>query len=110
VLNRIRAEVARAYAATHARYAQIETAERAVKASQEAFREDFVRTRNKEGLPIEVIDSLRLLGRSRNAYLDAIIDYNLAQFALYTALGQPPAKYLARPVPADLVSPPEPPK
>jgi outer membrane protein TolC len=109
VLNRVRSEVARAYAATHARYAQIETAERAVKASKEAFREDFLRTRNKEGLPIEVIDSLRLLGRSRNAYLDAIIDYNRAQFALYVSLGQPPARYLARPVPADLVPPPEPP-
>ena len=64
------------------------------------------RTRNREGLAIEVLDSLRLLGRSRNAYLDSIIEYNRAQFDLYVALGQPPANYLARPVPSTLAPPP----
>jgi outer membrane protein TolC len=107
MLDRVRAEVATAYARTHARFAQIETSERAVQASQRGFREDFVRTRNREGLPIEVLDSLRLLDRSREAYLDAIVDYNRAQFELYVALGQPPASTLARPVPADLVPPPD---
>jgi outer membrane protein TolC len=103
VLDRVRAQVASAYAKTHARFSQIGTAEKAVESSQNAFREDLNRTRNREGLPIEVIDSLRLLGRSRNVYLDAIIDYNKAQFELYVAMGQPPASYLARPVPANLV-------
>jgi outer membrane protein TolC len=108
VLDRVRTEVATAYAGTHARFAQIETAEQAVRTSQRAFEEDFRRTRNQEGLPIEVLDSLRLLDRSRTAYLDAIVDYNEAQFRLYVALGQPPADTLARPVPADLVPPPAP--
>lgn len=106
VLDRVRSEVAAAYARTHARFAQIETSERAVRASRKAFREDFIRTRNAVGLPIETLDSLRLLGRSRLAYLDAIIDYNRAQFELYVALGQPPANNLARPVPASLVPAP----
>ena len=48
--------------------------------------------------------SLRLLARSRYAYLDAILDYNRAQFELYVALGQPPACTLARPVPAAIPS------
>jgi len=108
VLDRIRAEVAIAYARTHARYAQIETSEQAVKSSMKAFQEDIIRTRNREGLPIEVLDSLRLLGRSRYSYLDAIIDYNRAHFELYVALGQPPANLLARPVPTSLVPPPAP--
>src|SRR5581483_3183458 len=108
VLDRVRTEVATAYAATHARFAQIDTAEQAVRTSQRAFEEDFRRTRNQEGLPIEVLDSLRLLDRSREAYLNAIVDYNEAQFRLYVALGQPPADTLARPVPADLVPPPAP--
>lgn len=107
-LDRVRAEVAIAQAATHARFAQIGTAERAVESGQRAFKEDLLRTRHREGLPIEVLDSLRLLARSRYAYLDAIIDYNRAQFELYVALGQPPAHCLARPVPPELVaSPPE---
>jgi outer membrane protein TolC len=106
-LDRVRAEVAAAYARTHARFAQIDSNERAVRASTRAFDEDLRRTRNREGLPIEVLDSLRLLARSRVAYLDAIIDYNRAQFELYVALGQPPAEQLARPVPPELVSPVE---
>jgi outer membrane protein TolC len=107
VLDRVRAEVAIAYARTHVRYAQIEIAERAIRSGRQAFDEDLRRTKNREGLPIEVLDSLRLLGRSRYAYLDAIVDYNRAQFELYVALGQPPANYLARPIPTDLVPAPD---
>jgi outer membrane protein TolC len=106
-LNRVRSEVATAHARTHARFAQIDSAERAVRASQDAFKSDLLRTRNREGLPIEVLDSLRLLGRSRVTYLDAIVDYNRAQIELYVALGQPPADCLARPIPASLVPPPQ---
>jgi outer membrane protein TolC len=108
VLDRVRAEVATAYARSHARFAQIDSGERAVRAGQKAFQEDLNRTRNlvQGALPIEVLDSFRLLARSRYLYLDSIIDYNRAQFELYVALGQPPAGCLARPVPADLVPPP----
>jgi outer membrane protein TolC len=105
-LDRIRAEVVLAYARTHARYAQIETTERAVQSSQKAFDQDFLRTFNREGLVIESLDSMRLAGRSRYAYLDAIIDYNRAHFDLYVALGQPPANTLVRPVPGKLVPAP----
>lgn len=108
VLDRVRAEVAAAYARTHARFAQIATAERAIRSSQAAFTEDQKRTFSHLGLVIEVLDSMRLLAQSRYTYLDAIIDYNRAQFELYAALGQPPADTLARPVPAELV--PGPPK
>jgi outer membrane protein TolC len=108
VLDRVRAEVAEAYARTHARFAQITVTERAVQAGARAFREDLARiVKGRVGLPIEVLDSLRLLGRARQDYLDAISDYNRAQFELYVALGQPPAQYLARPIPADLVPPPK---
>jgi outer membrane protein TolC len=108
VLDRIRAEVVLAYARTHVRYAQIETNERAIQTSQSGFEEDVLRTKNRKGLPIEVLDSMRLLHRSRYAYLDAIVDYNRAHFELYVALGQPPADTLARPVPSKLVPAPGP--
>lgn len=107
VLDRVRAEVATAYARTHARYAQIETAERATEASLRGYQQDLQRTRNLEGLPIEVLDSLRLLARGRTAWLDAIIDYNRAHFDLYVALGQPPADTLARPVAPEVAATPE---
>jgi outer membrane protein TolC len=108
VLNQVRAEVATAYARTHARFAQIATAEAAVRASQRGFREDYDLTLNQSGrrvLPIELLNNFRLLNDSRREYIDAIVDYNRAQFELYVALGQPPADALARPVPVEGLAP-----
>jgi len=108
VLDMVRAEVAEAYARTHARFAQIATAEQAVRTGVSGFREDFLRILQppRTTLPIELLDSLRLLARARSEYLNAIVDYNNAQFELYVSLGQPPAEALAHPVPAEGVMPP----
>lgn len=95
-LNGVRLEVANAYARSQVRFAQVGTAERAVRTGIDSFDEDMLRIRNNQGLPIEVLDSLRLLGRARFEYLEAITEYNNAQFELYVALGQPPANALAR--------------
>jgi outer membrane protein TolC len=97
VLDRVRAEVATAYGRVHARFYQLQTAEEAIRESDLAWHEDFKRIRNNEGLPIEVLNSLRLLLRSRLALLNTIINYNIAQFELYHALGQPPSELLVRP-------------
>ena len=108
VLNQVRAEVATAYARTHARYARIATTESAMRASLNGFREDYdlIRQRGARSvLPIELLNNFRLLNESRREYLDAIVDYNRAQFELYVALGQPPADALARPVPIDGTAP-----
>jgi len=108
VLNQVRAEVATAYARTHARFAQIGTTEAAVRASQRGFREDYDLTIQQTGrkvLPIELLNNFRLLNQARREYLDVIVDYNQAQFELYVALGQPPADALARPVPVGGLAP-----
>lgn len=97
VLNAVRLEVANAYVRSQTRFAQIATSERAVRTGIDSFNEDMVRIKNNEGLPIEVLDSLRLLGRARFEYLNSIAEYNASQFELYVALGQPPANALARP-------------
>ena len=99
VLDQVRDEVAEAYARAHARWAQIGVSEQAVRTAQDAYREDLTRIRGQEGLPIEVLDSVRLLGQGRGDYLNAIVDYNRAELELYVALGQPPANVLARPAP-----------
>ena len=105
-VNLVRSQVAESHARVAARFLQIDATEKAVRASAEAYYEDFTRIKAGAGLPLEVVDSLRLLGRARYEYLDTIIDYNRAQIQLWVALGQPPANALARPVPADLVPPP----
>ncbi len=96
-LDQVRSEVADAYAKTHARFAQVQTCELAIQASTEAYREDLRRIMGQIGLPLEVLNSLRLLSRSRVAYLNAILDYDRAQFELYVAVGKPPADVLVRP-------------
>lgn len=96
-LDKVRSEVAAAHARTHARFARIHTGELAIQSSTEAFREDLTRVSGHEGRPLEAVDSLRLLKRSRLAYVDAILDYNAAQFELYVALGKPPVDVLVRP-------------
>jgi outer membrane protein TolC len=106
VLDQVRAEVAEAYAKTHARYARIGTSERAVQSGTRGFREDLLRIENSVAPAIETVDSLRLLARARYAYLDSIVDYDRAQFELFVALGQPPADALAHPVPTAGVTPP----
>jgi outer membrane protein TolC len=106
-LNRVRAEVAEAQARVFARFQQIDSTEKAVRAGREAYSEDLTRFRGGQGFPLELVDSLRILARSRYEYLDAIVDYNRAQFELWVALGKPPANVLARPVPAELVPPPQ---
>jgi outer membrane protein TolC len=107
MLNRVREEVAEAYARTHARYAQIETNESAIKSGLLSFTQDLtrIRARSRDVLPIELLDSFRLMAGARIDYIDAIVDYNEAQFELYVALGQPPANALAHPVPTRGVAP-----
>ena len=97
VLDKVRYEVASAYTKVHARFHQLRTAEQAVRESDAAWQEDLRRIRGNDGLPIEVLDSQRLLTRSRTAYLNAIVNYNLAQFELYHALGHPQSELLVRP-------------
>ncbi len=107
MLNRVRAEVAEAYARTHARYAQIETNEGAIESGLLSFTQDLdrIRYRSRDVLPIELLNSFSLMANARIDYIDAIVDYNRAQFELYVALGQPPADALARPVPTRGVAP-----
>jgi outer membrane protein TolC len=111
ILNTVRADVAEAYARAHARYAQIGVYEEAVRSGYLAYHQDLERIREmaarrvRDVLPIELLNSFDLLANARVEYVDAIVDYNRAQFAMYVALGQPPANSLAHPVPVEGVSP-----
>jgi outer membrane protein TolC len=111
ILNQVRAEVAEAYARTHARYAQIGVYEQAVRSGYLAYHQDLDRIRAmaarrvRDVLPIELLNSFDLLANARLEYVDAIVDYNRSQFAIYVAVGQPPANSLAHPVPVEGVSP-----
>lgn len=100
VLNRVRFEVAQAHVEAQVQLGRIASTEESVRIALRAFEADMLRVRGGVGLPIELLDSLRLLGQARSEYLQTISSYNRAQFNLYVALGQPPADVLARPVQA----------
>lgn len=103
MLNLVRMQVAESRALVQAGIPQIDAAEKAVRAGDEAFSQDLTRIKGGQGLPLEAVDSMRLLARSRFEYLNTIIEYNRAHFRLWVALGSPPADLLARPVPESLV-------
>lgn len=96
VMDLIRAEVAAASYRVQARFHQIKTAESAVVQADTGWREDRRRMWANEGLPIEVLDSQRLLFRSRLALLNTILNYNRAQFELYQSMGNPQSELLIR--------------
>ncbi|MCZ2343266.1 MAG: TolC family protein [Bacteroidales bacterium] len=106
MLNLVRMQVAESRALVQAGIPQMEVAEKAVKAGHEAFSQDLTRIKGGQGLPLEAVDSMRLLARSRFEYLNTIINYNQAHFKLWVALGSPPADMLARPIPTSLVPQP----
>lgn len=111
-LNRVRDDVAVTYARIHANYAQIDIARRAVEAAGKSYSQDLKRIREtiQGALPIELLNSFQLLADARMEYLDSVVNYDIAQFALYVALGQPPTSNFAHEIPNDLVPPPHPAK
>jgi outer membrane protein TolC len=107
VLDTVRDEVVTAYVQALAWLAQVKWHAQAVRAGEQAAKEDLIRVRGRQGLPIELLDSVRQVIDARRDYLNAIIDYNRAEVRLYVAIGNPPADMLARPVPDPLLHPPD---
>lgn len=104
-MNRIRNEVANAYTQARARFARIEMAEKAVRSIKQTFTADFRLVYGGLGHPVELLDALNLLARSRQEYLNSIVEYNRAEIDLFVALGNPPADALVRRVPRTFTSP-----
>jgi outer membrane protein TolC len=99
LVDRIRREVADAYALSAARRREADVARQQVDRAQRAFQEDLVRTRNlvpgRRSRPIETLRSLTLLATARQALITAVVGYDQAQFQLFVALGQPPSARLS---------------
>jgi len=92
VLDRVASEVGRAQARITSRRKKITLAEEAVTRALRSFELNRARIRGKQGLPIEALQAIQSLALARNEYLGAVIEYDEAQFQLYTALGQPPSE------------------
>jgi outer membrane protein TolC len=99
--NRIAREVGDAWAAVEAKKRQVFLARQRLEVAIDGAREELERTRSGEGLPIEAINSVNLLGESGRALVEAIGGYDLAQFQLFVAVGQTPHAALPDPARRD---------
>lgn len=107
---RIGAEVAAAYKVMKLRHDNLKVGQEAVKQAEETWRKleasSFgLATPQRLYDPLEPLLALQALAVTRNQYLNQVIEYNRAQFQLYTALGQPPEDGLAQLVAEPLAVP-----
>jgi outer membrane protein TolC len=89
-LNLVRREVADAFARSQAQSRNVAVAQQRLETAERGYREDLLRIRGGQGLPIELLDSLQRLVAARQAIVAAVVGYDEAQFQLFVALGQPP--------------------
>lgn len=90
VVNQVRREVTEAYGYALGERNQVRISLRRLLEAEAAFREDYQRLQAFEALPIEVLNSARLLIEARRSLVEAFIGDNEAQFELFVAMGQPP--------------------
>jgi len=89
-INRARGEVSASLADARAAQNQITIARRELLSAELGFKEDLERSRQNQGLPIEVLNSLTLLADARVNLIRALVHYDQAQFSLWVSLGSPP--------------------
>jgi len=86
-LDRVAAEVVTAHTQVQTRAGRIEVARSGILAAEDSFRLNSERIQHAQGLPIEVLQSIQSLAVLRREYLNAVVDYNIAQFQLWWAAG-----------------------
>ena len=89
VMDQVAMEVSEACSQVDFRRQQIAITEQAIQTAEMSYQSNLERIRDGEGLPIEVLQAVQALEAARRSYLQAIIDFNQAQFRLQWALGWP---------------------
>lgn len=87
VLDLVAREVVEAHTQVLKRHNRIDKARESIRAAERSYELNSTRIRNVQGLPIEVLQSVQALALARSTYLNAVIDYNIAQFELCRATG-----------------------
>ncbi|MDG1895619.1 MAG: TolC family protein [Fuerstiella sp.] len=87
LMDDVAREIAEAHTQVKHRRDRMAVTQASIQSAQSSYDRNLSRIREGEGLPIEVLQSVKALESSHRAYLDAVIDYNEAQFQLQWALG-----------------------
>ena len=90
--NEVAREIISAHALSEARKNELTPAQKAIEAARESFAQNLkgVADAPKQYRPIELLQALQALARTRLDYLQVVAAHNRAQFRLYAALGNPP--------------------
>src|SRR5207245_966751 len=94
VQAQVGAEVSEAAKLAAARFRTLESAQETVRQASEMYRKlyDATRAMVARGVKFEAIEillAIQALNQGRQQYLAEVIEFNRAQFRLYTAMGQP---------------------
>ena len=90
IRDAIAAEVSQAFYQVRYRREQIGVARDQVRAAAEALELNFRGIRGGELRAIEAQQAVEALAAARTAYIETVVAYDEAQFALLRAVGQPP--------------------
>lgn len=89
VLDQVAQEISESHSQVIHRANRIQISQSAIQSARDSFERNLARIRDGQGLPIEVLQSIRALEDAHRGYLKAVIDYNEAQFRLQWSLGWP---------------------
>ena len=87
LLDRVAREVVEAHTQVVQRRRRLELSRKGITAAERSYELNQQRIANAQGLPIEVLQSIQALANAHRAYLNAVVDYNIAQFELSRATG-----------------------
>jgi len=87
ILDRVAREVTEAHTQVTQRRQRMELARKGIAAAEKSYGLNLQRIENAQGLPIEALQAIAALATARQSYLNAVVDYNIAQFELCRAIG-----------------------
>ncbi len=90
LMAQVRREVVAAYAEVQATRRRIDAADQQLATGLRGAQEEMTRTRAGQGLPIEALNSIALLAQARQDAIRAVVDYDIAEFRLFAAVGEIP--------------------
>jgi outer membrane protein TolC len=90
-VNTIRREVTESYARLQASKRQLDLAQQRLEVAHSGYEHDLRLIKNQVNIrPIELLNSVTRLYRSRQDFITTLVSYNRAQFDLFVRLGQAP--------------------
>ncbi|HWL08823.1 MAG TPA: TolC family protein [Planctomicrobium sp.] len=87
MLDLVAREVVEAHTQVNERQRRIDVAKAGVKAAETSYTLNLQRIENIQGLPIESLQAVQALANARQTYLNAVVDYNIAQVEFVRATG-----------------------